>query len=74
MDDPAMLGFNRAEHRQMGQLFGKMGSLMDDWSDDLHQPGTQAMLIVMVALLVAAGFFYFARLLDVDDEPPVVNR
>jgi len=70
MDDPAMLGFNRAEHRQMGQLFGRMGNLIDDWSDDLKQPGTQAILIVVAAILIAAGLFYIARLMEVNDSPP----
>ena len=64
-----MLGFNRAEHRQMGQLFGGMGNLIADWSDDLKQPDTQAILIVIVSILVAAGLFYIARLIKMDDNP-----
>ncbi|MGO8765457.1 MAG: hypothetical protein ACLQSR_10050 [Limisphaerales bacterium] len=68
-NDPSMLGFNRAEERQMGQLYGSSGELMDDLMDDLKQPGTQAILIVLVSGLAAAGCFYFARLVAIDDEP-----
>jgi hypothetical protein len=67
-DDPSMLGFNRAEQRQMGQLYGSQGLLIEQWSEDLKQPGTQAVIIAMVSTFVAAGCLYFARLLDYDDE------
>lgn len=67
-DDLSMLGFNRAEQRQMGQLYGKSGLLIDEWFDDLKQPGTQAILIAGFSALVFAGCFYFARLPDVDDK------
>ena len=67
-DDLSMLGFNRAETRQMGQLYGKSGLLIEKWSKDLKQPGTQAIIIVVISTLIAAGSFYFARLLDDDDE------
>ena len=65
-DDISMAGFDRAQQRQMGQLYGKMGLLIEQWSDDLKQPGTQAFLIVAVSALVAAGCFYFAGLLRSD--------
>lgn len=68
-DDPSMLGFNKREERQMGLLYGKMGTLIDDWEDDLKHPGTQAFLIAGFSALVAGGCFYFARLLDDDTEP-----
>ncbi len=68
-DDPSMQGFNRAEQRQMGQLYGKSGLLIDRWTDDLKQPGTQAVLIAGFSVAVFAACFYFARLLDYDDEP-----
>jgi len=68
-DDRSMQGFNRAEQRQMGQLYGKSGLLIEQWSDDLKQPGTQAVLIMITSALVAGGCFYFARLLDGGDEP-----
>ena len=61
-DDPAMTGYNRAQMRQMGMLYGKMGPVIEQWLDDLKQPGTQAVLIAAVSALGAAGCFYFARL------------
>jgi hypothetical protein len=67
-NDPSMQGFNRAEQRQMGQLYGKSGRLIDEWAEDLKQPVTQATLILIFSGLVGAGCFYFARLMDVDDE------
>ena len=69
MDDLSMVGFNKARTRQMGMLYGKMGPVIEEWFDDLKQPGTQAEIIVVVSTLIAAGCFYFARLLDHDDEP-----
>ncbi len=67
-DDLSMLGFNKAQTRQMEQLYGKSGLLIEEWSDDLKQPGTQAILIAAVSALIAAGCFYFARLSDDDGE------
>ena len=67
-NDLSMQGFNRAEQRQMGQLYGNSGLLIEQWSDDLKQPGTQAILIAGFSIVVFAGCFYFARLLDYDDE------
>jgi hypothetical protein len=66
-DDPSMARDNIAASRQMGILYGKMGLLIDDWSDELKRPGTQAIIIAAAATLVALGCFYFARLLDNDD-------
>jgi hypothetical protein len=64
----SMQGFDRAERRQMGRLYGKSGLLIDEWTDDLKQPSTQAILIAGFSAAVFAGCFYFARLLDFDDE------
>ena len=61
MDDPAMLGYNRSAHRQMGLMFGGMGSMIDDVTDDLKQPGNQAFLIVAASTILAAGCFYFSQ-------------
>ncbi|MGA2241907.1 MAG: hypothetical protein ABSH11_07690 [Verrucomicrobiota bacterium] len=68
MDDLSMVGYNKARTRQMGMLYGKMGPVIEEWFDDLKQPGTQAEIIVAVSILAAAGCFYFARLLGHDDE------
>lgn len=68
-DDVSMLGYNKAQTRQMEQLYGKSGLLIEQWFDDLKQPGTQATIIAAVSALIAAGCFYFARLSDGVDEP-----
>ena len=65
--DAAMAGYDKPEERQMEMLYGKSGELIEDWSNDLKQPGTQAFIIVTVTVLVAVGCFYFARLSDDDD-------
>ena len=62
-DDPSMLGFNRAEERQMGMLYGKQGQLIEDFINWLKQPDTQAFLIAATAAVIAAGCFYFAHIL-----------
>jgi hypothetical protein len=69
-DELSMLGYNRAQTRQMEQLYGKSGTVIQDWLDDLKQPGTQAILIAVVSALIAAGCFYFARLMDNNDVTP----
>ncbi len=67
-EDELLAGNARAESHQMGLLYGKMGLLTQELSDDLKQPGTQALLIAAVSILIAAGCFYFARLEDDNDE------
>jgi hypothetical protein len=67
-EDELLPGNARAVSRQMGVLYGKMGVLISQWSDALKQPATQAIIIAAVSILVAASFFYFARLLDADTE------
>ena len=63
-----MVGYNKPAERQMAILYGKQGELIEDWSNDLKQPGTQAIIIVVTAVLIAGACFYFARLLDHDDQ------
>jgi hypothetical protein len=65
-NDPTMAGYNRAETQQLGILYGKQGVLIQEWSDDLKQPGTQAIIIAVVSAIIASGCFYFARLSDDD--------
>jgi hypothetical protein len=65
-DEASMTGFNRADARQMGVLYGKQGQLIEDLMHSLKQPGTQALLILAVAGLVAAGCFFFARILEAE--------
>ena len=68
MDDLSMVGFHKAQTRQMGMLYGKMGPVIEDFFDDLQRPGTQAKIIVGISALIAAGCFYFSRLPDNDGE------
>ena len=63
----SMAGFNKSEERQMAILYGKSGELIEDWSNDLKQPGTQAFIIAAVSIVIASGCFYFARLSEEED-------
>lgn len=67
-DDLSMAGYDKPTERQMGILYGKQGELIEDLTNELKQPGTQAILIIVTAALVAGCCFYFARLLDYDDK------
>ena len=67
-DDPALMGNEKARSRQEEILYGKQSVLIDNWTHDLKQPGTQAVLIVVTAALLAGGCFFFARLLDATAE------
>jgi hypothetical protein len=67
-DDLSMVGYNKPEERQMEILYGKQGELIEDWSNDLKQPGTQAVIIIIISTLAAGGCFYFARLMDDDGQ------
>jgi hypothetical protein len=67
-DDPSMLGNEKAASRQAEILYGKQAGLIQEWSDELKQPGVQAVIIVVTAVLFAGGCIYFARLLECDDQ------
>jgi hypothetical protein len=67
-DDLSMAGYDKPAERQMGILYGKQGELIEDLTNDLKRPGTQAAIIILTAALVAGCCFYFARLLDYDAE------
>lgn len=69
-DDPSMLGYQKSESFQMERLYGQQGLLMDELYHALRQPGTQALIITVVTVLVAGVCFYFARLLDHDADGP----
>jgi len=66
--DISLIGYDKPQELQMEKLYGKSGEMIEDWSNDLKQPGTQAIIIVVAAALIAGGCFYFARLHDYDDE------
>lgn len=63
-NDPSMLGFNRAQDRQMSLLYGKEGQLIEDLNEWLKQPGAQALLILAGAGVLAGGCFLWGRILD----------
>jgi hypothetical protein len=67
-EDASMIGFDKAEQRQMGELYGNWGTMIDGFQDDLKSPGTQATIILVVAGLIAAGCFYLAEPPADDDE------
>jgi hypothetical protein len=57
-------GEDKAETRRMEMIFGKQTIFLDQLGRNLQRPGTQAVILVVVATLAAGGCFYFARLLD----------
>ena len=63
-----MNGYDKPTERQMGILYGKQGEFIEDLTNDLKQPGTQAVIIILTAALVAGCCFHFARLLNYDAE------
>jgi hypothetical protein len=67
-DDLSMVSYGRAQARQMEILYGKSGGLIEDWSNDLKQPNTQAFVIASVSVIIASGCFYFARLAGNEDK------
>ena len=56
-----LAGYSKPETRQMEILYGKMGLATSDLIEALGRPGTQAVLIVAISVLVAMGCFFFAR-------------
>ena len=62
MEDLSMLAFNKKEHHQMGEFFGKSGYLIDDLELELAKPAVQAALILLGAGLLAWGCWAFSRL------------
>jgi uncharacterized protein HemX len=65
-DDPAMAGYNKQQNEQMERLYGKSGELMDDLSNSLKQPATQAGLILGTSIVVSLICFRLAQ--------PVTNK
>ena len=58
----------------MGMLYGQQGQLIEDLINWLKQPGTQAILIVVAAAVIAAGCFYFARILTAEAKQATTIR
>jgi hypothetical protein len=63
-DTLPVIGEDKAVTRQVEVLLGKQPILMEGLGRNLKRPGTQAVIIVVTAALVAGGCFYVARLLD----------
>jgi hypothetical protein len=72
--DLSMVSYDKPVRIQMERLYGKQGELIEGFSDDLKNPATQAVIIIVFSGLVAAGCFYFARLLDFDAEMARTNK
>ena len=53
---------SKIEVRQVETLYGQQGIMLQNLTDALKQPGTQAVLILVVTGLIAAGCFYVAYL------------
>jgi hypothetical protein len=66
-DNTAMQGYYKSESHQMGVLYGKQGILIDDLTNDLKKPGTQACLIIAGSVVAAIGCFIFARFPEVPE-------
>jgi len=64
-----MMGNEKAQLRKEEIIFGKPSLLIDSWSQDLKQPGTQALIIIVTAALAAGACFFLAHLLRHADEP-----
>lgn len=60
-DNPAMLRYNQPAEQQMQMLYGKQGRLIEDLSTSLKQPGTQALLIGAVSIIISGGCFYLSK-------------
>lgn len=55
-----MPGYSRANSRLMGIYYGHAGQMMWEWRQALAQPATQALIVVAVAAILAAGCFRMA--------------
>jgi hypothetical protein len=64
LDDPSMLGYDKASARQAGSLYGAQGVIVQQWTNDLKRPGTQAGIILGTTALAAGACLYFARLMQ----------
>jgi hypothetical protein len=64
--DELTAGFIKARDRQLGQLMGPLGVVMNQWVDVLQRPLSEAILIVAGAAAIAWICF---RLAETADEP-----
>ena len=64
--DELAAGYLKARDRQLGQLMGPLGVVMNQWADFLQQTWVEALLIVACAAAVA---WICIRLSETADEP-----
>ncbi len=57
-----------AESRQMQLLYGRSGGITEDLLNALKQPGPQALLIVTLSGIIAAGCFYLGQPIEESGE------
>jgi len=50
-----------AESRQMQLLYGRSGGITSDLSNLLEEPSAQALVIIVVSAIIAAGCFYLGQ-------------
>ncbi|MGD1086696.1 MAG: hypothetical protein ABSA47_18315 [Verrucomicrobiota bacterium] len=67
--DPSTAKAYKRDLRDTEINFGRTGVIVNELWADLQRPGAQAVLITAFAVLAASGCFYFARLLDIQDQP-----
>jgi hypothetical protein len=56
-----------SESRQMQLLYGTSGGIVADILNGLKRPGNQALLVLVIGGIIAAGCFYLGRPLSEDD-------
>ena len=60
---------NHSESRQMQLLYGTSGGIVEDILNGLKHPGNQALLILAIGGIIAAGCFYLGRPVLEEDGP-----
>jgi hypothetical protein len=56
-----MIGYDKQQNEQMERMYGKSGELMEDLSNGLKQPNTQAGIIVAVSVVTSLICFRLAK-------------
>jgi hypothetical protein len=68
MDTRLLTEPSRAELHQVELLYGKFGLRMIEMMNGLKHPGTQAVIIAAVSIVIALGCFYLGRVVNHDDD------
>jgi hypothetical protein len=56
-----MIGYDKQQNEQMERMYGKSGELMEDLSNGLKQPNTQAGIIMAVSIATSLVCFRLAK-------------